>query len=297
MPKKYLIILNPKAGVKKANRYLADVVQIFNKEGIFTSVVTTDKKDAGKSIAKEYGKQFDALVAIGGDGTFNEVVSGLIESGADIPIGYIPAGSTNDFASGLGLSKNILEAAKGIVKGNIKRIDVGMFNDRIFTYVASFGAFTETSYQTPQELKNSLGHLAYILEGIKDVPSILRSENMTFKVNDVEFSDNFIFGAISNSTSLGGLLKINRKYVDISDGKLELLLIKKPTTPIDYAQIIYALNSGEYAKCPLICFCSTEKVSISSNKRLNWTLDGEVECAKEINEVKNIPHAIQIFIP
>lgn len=297
MPKKYLIILNPKAGVKKANRYLADVVGIFNKQGIFTSVVTTDKKGAGKSIAKEYAKQFDALVAIGGDGTFNEVVSGLIEAGVDIPIGYIPAGSTNDFASGIGISKNILEAAKGIVKGNIKRIDVGTFNDRVFTYVASFGAFTETSYQTPQGLKNSLGHLAYVLEGIKDVPSILRSENMTFIANDAEFSGNFIFGAISNSTSLGGLLKINRQYVDISDGKLELLLIRKPTTPIDYAQIIYALNSREYAKCPLICFCSTEKVSISSGRRLKWTLDGEVECAKEINEVKNIPHGIQIFIP
>ena len=297
MPKRFLIIMNPNSGMKRANRLLTDIVSVFNRAGYFTSVMVTDKRGAGNSYAKAYASQFDAIVAIGGDGTFNEVVSGLVESKVNIPVGYIPSGSTNDFASGIGLSKNILQAARDITNEHILSVDVGCFDGRIFTYVASFGAFTETSYQTSQSLKNSLGHVAYVLEGIKDVPSIVRSENLKIKTDENEYEGNFIFGAISNSTSLGGLLKINKKYVDISDGKLEMLLIRKPVTPIDYAQIIYALNSGEYEKCPLICFGSTKNIEIISDKKINWTLDGELESAKEKNEVKNIPHAVKIFIP
>ena len=297
MRKRFLIIINPNSGMRRANRLLTDIVSIFNRAGYFTSVMVTNKRGAGKSYAKEYASQYDALVAIGGDGTFNEVVSGIIESGVNIPIGYIPSGSTNDFASGIGLSKNILKAARDITNEHIINVDVGSFNGRVFTYVASFGAFTETSYQTSQSLKNSLGHIAYVLEGIKDVPSIVRSEKLTIRADEKVYEGDFIFGAISNSTSLGGLLKINKKYVDISDGKLEILFIRKPTLPLDYAQIIYALNSGEYAKCPLICFSSTKNIEIISDKKINWTLDGELECAKEKNEVKNISHAIQIFIP
>ncbi len=283
--------------MKRANRYLADIISVFNRAGYFTSVMVTDKRGAGKAYAEKYASEYDALVAIGGDGTFNEVVSGLIESKINIPVGYIPSGSTNDFASGIGLSKNILKAAKDITKEHLINVDVGSFDGRIFTYVASFGAFTESSYQTSQSLKNSLGHIAYVLEGIKDVPSLLRSERLKIKTDENEYEGNFIFGAISNSTSLGGILKINKKYVDISDGKLELLLIKKPNAPIDYAQIVYALNSGEYAKCPLICFSSAKKIEIISEKQIKWTLDGELQIAKEKNEVKNISHALQIFVP
>lgn len=283
--------------MKRANRYLADIISVFNRAGYFTSVMVTDKRGSGKAYAEKYASEYDALVAIGGDGTFNEVVSGLIESKINIPVGYIPSGSTNDFASGIGLSKNILKAAKDITKEHLINVDVGSFDGRIFTYVASFGAFTESSYQTSQSLKNSLGHIAYVLEGIKDVPSLLRSERLKIKTDENEYEGNFIFGAISNSTSLGGILKINKKYVDISDGKLELLLIKKPNAPIDYAQIVYALNSGEYAKCPLICFSSAKKIEIISEKQIKWTLDGELQRAKEKNEVKNISHALQIFVP
>lgn len=283
--------------MKRANRYLADIISVFNRAGYFTSVMVTDKRGAGKAYAEKYASEYDAIVAIGGDGTFNEVVSGLIESKINIPVGYIPSGSTNDFASGIGLSKNILKAAKDITKEHLINVDVGSFDGRIFTYVASFGAFTESSYQTSQSLKNSLGHIAYVLEGIKDVPSLLRSERLKIKTDENEYEGNFIFGAISNSTSLGGILKINKKYVDISDGKLELLLIKKPNAPIDYAQIVYALNSGEYAKCPLICFSSAKKIEIISEKQIKWTLDGELQIAKEKNEVKNISHALQIFVP
>ena len=297
MSKRFLIIINPNSGMKRANRMLTDIVSIFNLAGYFTSVMVTDKRGAGKSYARSYASQYDALVAIGGDGTFNEVVSGLVESGVKIPVGYIPSGSTNDFASGIGLSKNILKAARDITNEHIIEVDVGSFNGRIFTYVASFGAFTETSYHTSQGLKNSLGHIAYVLEGIKDVPSVLRSEKLKITTDERYYEGDFIFGAISNSTSLGGLLKINKKYVDISDGKLEMLLIKKPTAPMDYAQIIYALNTGEYTKCPLISFSNAKNINITSGRKTNWTLDGELECAKENNEVKNISHAVQIFIP
>lgn len=297
MLKKLLIIINPNAGLKKANKCLTDIVDVFNKAGYFTSVATTDCQGAGKTIAASYAKSFDAVVAIGGDGTFNEVASALVEGGLDVPLGYIPSGSTNDFAASLGLSRNIVQAAKDIVNGKIRELDVGDFGGRVFTYVASFGAFTEASYQTPQGLKNSLGHLAYVLEGIKDVSSVNRSEHMTFTLNDKIYEGNFIFGAISNSTSLGGLLRLNEKYVDMSDGKMELLLIRKPVKPIDFAQIIYALNTGEYSSCSLIDFCSTSKLCVSMQNSVKWTLDGELEAPKTEIEVKNISHALRIFIP
>ncbi len=297
MLKKLLIIINPNSGQKKANKMLTDIVDVFNRADYEVTVAVTDKRGAGNAIAAKRAGDYDTVVAIGGDGTFNEVASALVENEIDIPLGYIPAGSTNDFAASLGLSRSIVQAARDIVNGKARRIDVGSFGGRIFTYVASFGAFTEASYQTPQDVKNALGHLAYVLEGIKDVSSVTRSVKMTVTVGNKIYDGSFIFGAISNSTSLGGLLRLNKKYVDMSDGKLELLLIRKPVKPIDYAQIIYALNTGEYSSCPMIDFCSADSMTISLQAPINWTLDGELEKAKKEIEVKNIPHALQVYIP
>ena len=291
--KKALIILNPKAGQKKANRLLTDIISELQKGGyICTPVVTTASKE-GEDIAASLAKDYDTVIAVGGDGTFNEVVSGVIKSGAEVSIGYIPAGSTNDFAAALKLSSSPVSAAKAIAAGNIRKLDVGSFNDRIFTYVALFGAFTEASYTTPQELKNALGHLAYIIEGTKDIWSI-KSYKLKVETDKKTFEGDYIFGAVSNSTSLGGLLKINPNIVDMNDGLLELLFIKKPENLNDLGQIITALNTMKY-NSPMIDFCSTHKAVIYADKKMNWTLDGERAEGKEIIEVKNIKDKIDII--
>ena len=202
--KRVLIIINPFAGTRQANRQFVDIADVFCRAGYEPVIATTGKSGDGTVIAAERCSQFDLVVAIGGDGTFNEVVAGLLKSGAHIPIGYIPAGSTNDFASSLGIPKNLIHAARDIVEGVPMNLDIGSFNNRYFSYVASFGAFTQTSYSVPQDLKNMLGHTAYLLEGISEIPSI-KPLKLRLK-NDVGiWGGNYIFGAVCNSTSIDGL--------------------------------------------------------------------------------------------
>ena len=236
----------------------------------------------------------DLITAIGGDGTFNEVVSGVIQSGHRVPIGYIPAGSTNDFASSLEIPKNILAAARDVVNGEPVSFDVGSFNGRNFSYVASFGAFTKASYATPQNVKNALGHLAYILEGINSISSI-RNEHMIIEADGQVYEDDYIFGAISNSTSLAGILTLNPKFVDMSDGRFELLLVKAPKDLMDLAEIVYMLNSQNYESNRLV-FINGSEFKIHADKNTSWSLDGEYQEGCEEIEVRNLHHAIELMM-
>ncbi len=285
--------MNPCAGTKKANKYLTDILVLFGKYGYASSVYLTEAKDDAKQYAKKHAKDFDLIVAIGGDGTFNEVVAGVLKSGADVEIGYIPAGSTNDFASSLKLSKNILKAAEDIMVGTAKQIDVGSFNGRNFSYVASFGAFTEASYKTPQNVKNTLGHLAYALEGIKDIAN-LKSRHLRFVADGTVIEDDFIFGAICNSTSVGGVINLDPKLVNLSDGLFELLLIRLPKDLFELNEIVISLTSKKY-KTKMITFLSAKNIVIETEEDINWTLDGEYAYGEERIKVKNLNKAIKFI--
>lgn len=283
--------MNPCAGTKKANKYLTDILLLFGKNGYNCTVHLTETAGDAKRFAKENANNFDLVVAIGGDGTFNEVVSGVIKSGANAQIGYIPAGSTNDFANSLKLSKNILKAAEDIINGSPREIDVGSFGGRHFSYVASFGAFTEVSYKTPQNIKNSLGYLAYALEGIKDIAN-LKSKHLRFVADDVIVEDDFIFGAICNSTSVGGLINLDPKIVDLSDGMFELLLIKLPKDLFELNEIAIALSSKKY-NTKMITFLSAKKIIVETSENINWTLDGEYAYGGDRIKIENINKAIK----
>ncbi len=294
MSKKALIIINPCSGTKRANKYLTDIVDIFTTADYVCTVMTTTKRGDGTLYAKKYASKMDLITAIGGDGTFNEVVSGVIQSGHRVPIGYIPAGSTNDFASSLEIPKNILAAARDVVNGEPVSFDVGSFNGRNFSYVASFGAFTKASYATPQNVKNALGHLAYILEGINSISSI-RNEHMIIEADGQVYEDDYIFGAISNSTSLAGILTLNPKFVDMSDGRFELLLVKAPKDLMDLAEIVYMLNSQNYESNRLV-FINGSEFKIHADKNTSWSLDGEYQEGCEEIEVRNLHHAIELMM-
>lgn len=285
--------MNPCAGTKKANKYLTDILVLFGKNGYNNTVYMTEAAGDAKKFVKENGKYFDLIVAIGGDGTFNEVVAGVLKSGADIEIGYIPAGSTNDFANSLKLSKNILKAASDIMDGKAVEIDMGSFNGRIFSYVASFGAFAEVSYKTPQNVKNTLGHLAYAFEGIKDIAN-LKSKHLRFVADGVVIEDDFLFGAICNSTSVGGVISLDPKMVDLSDGMFELLLIRLPKDLFELNEIIIALSSKKY-KTKMITFISAKNISVETEEDINWTLDGEYAYGEEIIKVENLNKAVRII--
>lgn len=293
--KRILVIINPKAGTLQAAKYLADICEVFCRVGYETIIATTFGRGDGTTIARERAKDADIIVAVGGDGTFNEVIAGVMESGVRRPIGYIPAGTTNDFASSLGLSSDLIQAAEDIVSGTPHSIDIGRFNGRYFSYVASFGAFTNTSYDVPQNLKNLLGHTAYILEGAKDLLSIKPSE-LKLKDEVGVYGGKYIFGAICNSTSMGGILTLSSDVVDMSDGKFEVMLVRMPSNLIELSQELLAISKQQYDDCKLISFFSSGNMEIIADPMMPWTLDGEFQEGAHHIKIENVHNAVDILV-
>lgn len=290
--KKMLFIMNPYAGQRKANRYLPDIIAMFNRAGYeVIAHMTTGSGDASAVVQRKAG-QVDLIVCCGGDGTFSETVSGLLRSGADTPIGYIPGGTTNDFATSLGLPSDIMMAAQLIVDGAPESIDVGRFGDKYFAYVASFGAFTRASYATPQNIKNALGHTAYILGGISELSQI-RKVHIRMELDNQTIEDDFLFGAISNSTSYAGIVSLDPRQVDMRDGKLEILLVRAPQSLAEITECIQAVQSQKY-NCAMITFCRCEKMTVYADPDMPWTLDGEREDGHARIEVRNEHLAIRV---
>lgn len=291
--KKMLFVFNPYSGMRRGNRHLADMIALFNRAGYeVITHITGGPKDA-TNVVQQRAKDVDLVVCCGGDGTFNETISGLLLSGADVPLGYIPAGSTNDFAASLKIPTNMMQAAKDIVEGEPTAYDVGKFGDRYFSYVASFGAFTRTSYSTPQNIKNALGHTAYVLEGIQELSQI-RKERLRFEIDGQVIEDDFLFGAISNSISVGGILSLDPKVVDMADGKLEILLVRAPLDILEIPECIRAVRSQRY-NCSMITFLSAQKIRVFADPAMPWTLDGEREDGHAQVDVENIHLAIKLM--
>ena len=289
--KKLFFVMNPYAGQRKANRYLAEIIEIFNRADYeVVTYMTAGPGDCERAVMENAAGK-DLVVCCGGDGTFNETVAGILKSETGVPVGYIPAGSTNDFAASLKLSTDILTAARDIVEGSLQRIDVGSFGGRYFSYVASFGAFTRASYATPQNVKNALGHVAYVLSGIQEL-SQLKTHKLRFELPDGRvMEDSFLFGAVSNSTSVGGVLTLSPDRVDMTDGKLELLLVRAPRDAVELTDCLFALQRQTY-NCAMMTFLSTESVKVTAPPDMDWTLDGEREPGHASVEINCIKHAL-----
>ena len=289
-----LLLVNPKAGQKKAAKALWEIIDIFNRAGYSVITHITAGNNDGRQAVLQHAEDVDVVVCSGGDGTFNETISGVIESGKNIPIGYIPAGSTNDFAASLNLSGDVLKAARDIAAGDPDDLDVGSFDGRYFSYVASFGLFTKASYATPQEMKNIFGHAAYILSGMQEISQI-KSYHLRFTLADgTQIEDDFVFGAVSNSTRFGGVLNLSKDLVDLQDGKLELLLIRAPKDILELADCVRALQHQTY-DCPMITFLKDSRFQISAPEDLNWTLDGEKQTGKAEIEVTCLHKGITLI--
>ena len=293
--KKLLLLMNPRSGKMRANRVLADIIGILNRGGYDVTAHMTFARGDATAVASRRASEFDVILCVGGDGTFNEVASGLVLADSHTPIAYIPAGSTNDFATSLGLSKTLLQAAQDVVDGKPCTLDIGKFNDRYFSYIASFGAFTRASYATPQNMKNALGHFAYILAGIKEVAAI-RSTHLRFTLADgTVYEDEYIFGAISNSTSVAGILTLAPGLVDMSDGIFELLLIRKPNSAIELSDCVLALTTQDY-NTPMLTLASSSRIEVDAAEPLDWTLDGEYADGAAHCVVENLHNRIQVII-
>ena len=290
--KKLLFIMNPFAGQKKANKVLPEILMAFTDAGYEIQVAMTTGAGSATNLAAEYGGQKDLVVCCGGDGTLNETITGIIRAGLQVPVGYIPSGTTNDFASSLKLSHNPIQAAKDIIEGTPVAYDVGKFGQRYFCYVASFGAFTKASYAVPQTVKNALGHTAYVLGGISELSQI-RNEHVRMEIDGEVVEDGFLFGAICNSTSIGGILTLPPNRVDMGDGIFEVMLIRAPRNINEISECILAVQNQEF-NCGMITFRPARTVKISADPFMPWTLDGEKASGCCDITVENLHHAIRI---
>ena len=291
--KKMLFILNPYAGMRKANKALADILSVFNRANFDVQIYVTAGPQDAISAVKTFAADKDLVVCCGGDGTFNETITGLLELGLDLPIGYIPAGSTNDFANSLLLTTDPIAAAKQIVTGSEECYDIGQFDNRYFSYVASFGAFTKASYATPQNIKNALGHTAYMLEGIRELSQIHKT-HVRLELDGETIEDDFLFGAVCNATSFGGILTLDPNQVDMGDGMFEVLLVRAPRDLSEITECILAVQKQQY-NCRMMTFRSAEKVTVYTDEEMSWTLDGEKAVGGNTVTIANLHHAIRLI--
>lgn len=292
--KKLLFVFNPYSGKAQIKNQLFDIVDTMVKAGYEITVYPTQYAgDAKKKVEHDAG-EYDLVVCSGGDGTLDETVTGMMHREKKVPLGYIPAGSTNDFAASLGISKDMVKAAECAVYGTNFSCDVGSFNGDYFVYVAAFGLFTDVSYKTSQEWKNVLGHAAYILEGAKclhDIPAYM----LTAQYNGISIHDEFIYGMITNSTSVGGFKGMTGKDVQLDDGVFEVTLIKKPKNPMELNEIIASLINL-VDDTDMIYSFKTKEVKFSSAEEIPWTLDGEFGGSHTEVLIQNLMQAVDIKI-
>ncbi len=292
MAKRMLFVYNPMAGKEQIHNKLSDIIQIFCKADFEVTIFSTSGKGDAEEIVAKKGNNYDYVVCSGGDGTMNEVAAGLMQLENRPVCGYIPAGTVNDFASSLKIPKIMKRAAQLVVDGSIFECDMGKFNNKYFTYVAGFGAFTEVSYQTPQEWKNALGKMAYFGEALKHITDI-KPHHMTIKCDDGMYEDDFVLGLVSNSVSVAGYKAYSKKNIKMDDGKFEAIFIRNPRNPIELQQVLNALLSKELDAEQILYFCS-KNINIISEDEVSWTLDGEDGgiCSKV--EMENINKALSI---
>lgn len=292
--KKMLFIYNPRSGKAQLKNKLSDILDIFVKGGYEVTVHPTQAKFDAKNVARENAPYYDIIACSGGDGTIDEVVDGLMGAHIRPNIGYIPTGTVNDFASSLHLSKNIITAAQDIVYGEAFSCDIGSFNKEHFTYVAAFGLFSDVAYQTPQESKNILGRQAYIIEGMKRLASI-KPYKLRFEHDSEVIEDEFVYGMITNATSIGGFEGLGGKDVSLDDGMFEVTLIKMPKNPLDLQAIVNALLKQEPNPTHMYSF-RTSSLHITSSDPVEWTLDGEFGGSETDVHISAHQKAVQIIV-
>ena len=291
--KKLMLIINPVAGRKLARKSLPEIITTFMAGDYLVTAFMTRQRGEATGFIRDFGAQFDLIVCSGGDGTLNEAVTGLMSAGLDKPLGYIPAGSTNVFADCHGLPTDVVAAAERIMSGSERRLDIGAFNEAYFSYIAAFGAFSWLSYTTPQNKKNLLGHTAYILDGIRDLP-LIKESHLLLRHDGRTVEGDFIFGSICNCDSLACTFPLPKELVSYDDGLFETILIRAPRSMAELQTIVTALRTQDY-DCPFIDFFRSGRIFIENAAELSWTVDGELAPMASEILVENKPRALRIL--
>ncbi len=293
---KLFFIYNPRAGKGQIKNHMVRILDIFAKEGYEITIYPTKYPGDAVTAVQNAADGYDLCVCSGGDGTLDEVVTGMMKREKKLPVGYIPAGSTNDFAKSLKIPKMMEKAAEVIVRDERFLCDIGSFNDDVFVYIAAFGLFTDVSYGTPQEIKNVLGHMAYLLEGMRRLPAVSNACRLRVESNGKQIEEDFIFGMITNSFSVGGFKSITGKYVKLNDGLFEVTLVKRPQNPLEMQGIMTALLAQETDERYMYSF-KTKEIIIEAQKKIPWTLDGEFGGEHKRVRIRNNRETLEFIVP
>lgn len=288
-----MLIVNPFSGRGLAKSTLGNIVSLICEEGHTVSVYTTHK-NSPEFLARTYGAKYDLVVCVGGDGTLSGVASGLIQAVSPPPFGFIPTGTSNDMASTLALSKDPKTAVMTVLNGHAIPLDIGCFKDKFFTYIAAFGAFTGVSYSTRQSAKRALGHLAYVIDGLVSMPAI-RPQHTVVEYDDGTIEGNFIFGGVTNSTTIAGFVRLDRKDVDLGDGLFEVILVSNPVNTVELGNIITSILNHTYHS-ENVLLLHTKKVKFLFDEDVDWTMDGENGGKHRELEITNRRHALRIIV-
>lgn len=292
---KLFLVVNPKSGRARVKTVLLTIVDILSRGGYSVTVYPTTERNDATRVLTDLPADYSTVVCCGGDGTLNEVITGIMRNPNDFKLGYIPLGTLNEWSSGLHISRDVRVAAADILTGKTVPLDIGMFDNSYFAYTASFGAFTSASYSAPQDVKNALGQTAYIFEGIKTLGNI-KPTRLEFNIDGTVTRGNFLFGAISNSLSMGGIIKLDEATVQFDDGLFEVVLIENPDNLNELSDILDALMKRDFNRKRIKMFKGKEIV-VKSREKVDWTLDGEHAVADTTLTVKNINKAINFIIP
>lgn len=293
--KKLLFIYNPKAGKGAILQKLSTIIDLFTAAGYLVTAYPTQKRADATNLVLDETLDSDLIVCSGGDGTLNEVVTGMMKREKKIPIGYIPAGSTNDFASSLEIPKRMLEAAETAIGPSVFKSDIGSLNGKYFVYAAAFGLFSEVSYMTPQDMKNLLGHSAYIIEGAKSLANI-PEYHIIADGDNLHIDGHFILGMITNTYSIGGFRRLFGSDVSLDDGYHELTLAKAPETPAEFQELITCLFNGKLREASIVQTAEITSLHITSDQPISWSLDGEFGGEYTEVDIQNNKQAIELKI-
>ncbi len=288
-----MLIVNPYSGRGLSNSALGVIVSLLSEGGYIVSVYSTELGTA-EELTRAFAAQYDLVVCVGGDGTISGVVAGLMQTENPPPFGFIPAGTANDMASTLALSKDPKLAVSSILKGRPVGLDIGCFNDKYFAYIAAFGAFTGVSYTTRQSAKRALGHLAYVIGGLASVPAI-KPQHTVVEYDDGVIEGSFIFGGVTNSTSIAGFVKLDRKDVDLGDGLFEVILVKNPVNTLELGDIIRSILDHTYHSDNVLLL-HTKRIVFRFDEDVAWTRDGENGGCHRTLEIVNRRQALKIII-
>lgn len=295
--KRLLFVFNPNSGKGQIKNNLMRIIQLFTENDYQVCVYPTKAVRDGYRYILQSAADYDLVVCSGGDGTLNETVNAMMEyTGEKLPIGYIPSGSTNDFATSLNIPKDMLRAAQHIVEGEPLTCDVGWLNRKTyFNYVAAFGAFTEVSYATPQSMKNILGHQAYIIEGVKSI-STMKPYYVKVKADNAYAEGNYVYGMVCNTESVAGIKGISGSYVNLQDGLFEVILIKELRTPLDVQQLITAFLTQNFQECDLIFSAKAKHIEFICEEHISWTVDGEFGGGYKVTTFDVIHNAVTFLV-